>query len=190
MANPLVFIHVPKTGGMSISRFCRQTKSSGLELYKGKRPHATAIEIRETIGAELFDSATKFAVVRDPMDRYRSACIQGNVRPNSKIAKRLATLSASSVHPRTHKESLLGRQSDMLCIDGELMVDKIFKFEEDLPENVLAWLIEQGYNPAEGAEFPHFHRRNASRKQEPLLAEREEWVREFYAPDYEMFGYE
>jgi hypothetical protein len=186
MTKPLIFIHVPKTGGMSISRFCRKTKSSGLKLYRGRRPHATVTEIRNSLGAELFDSATKFAVVRHPMDRYRSACAQASVKPNSIRAK----LIAECGQIKSYRESLLGKQSDLLYIDGELMVDKLFRFEDDLPENVFNWLVEQGYEPEEGAKFPHWHRRNPHRELEPLTEATEKWVREFYAADYELFGYE
>lgn len=182
----LIFIHVPKTGGMSVTSFCKQNKSADVKLLRGKRPHASVIEIRETVGAEVFDSATKFAVVRDPMARFRSACRQGYVRPNSRRVKALAKVER---FPKEFRSSLLGRQSDMLCIDGELMVDKLFKFEEDVPDGVFSWLIEQGYSVEEGQEFPHMHKRRV-RRPEPLSPETIEWVHEFYAPDYEMFGYE
>lgn len=81
-----LFVHVPKTAGMAVSRelrrftmerdldFCepydevnmRRAEASGLSK------HSTAAEIREVIGEEEFNSLFKFAFVRDPYARTYS----------------------------------------------------------------------------------------------------------------------
>lgn len=62
-----VFIHVPKTGGVSIDRFLKNECS-----LTGFTGHYPASYIKET-NPEIFESSFKFSFVRNPWDRLVSA---------------------------------------------------------------------------------------------------------------------
>lgn len=178
----LLFIHVPKTAGMSISRFCK--KADGPTVLRGNRPHSSAESVRRKVGEEAFDGATKFAVVRNPIDRYSSACRFLGINPNAKWVKGRAELGRVTSFPT----ALLQTQTSLLYIDGALAVDKLFRFEEDVPEAVYAWLIEQGFDGETQAQLPHLHK--VRRPTQELTEETIEWIRSHYAEDFANFGYE
>lgn len=178
----LLFIHVPKSAGMSISRFCK--KGDGPTVLRGNRPHAPASIVRSQVGEEVFDGATKFAVVRNPIDRYVSACRYLGINPNAKWAKGQAEYGKA----RNFASALLQTQTKLLYIDGTLAIDKLFRFEEDVPEAVYAWLIEQGFDSEAQTELPHLHK--GRRPVADLTEETIAWIRSNYAVDFANFGYE
>jgi hypothetical protein len=59
----IVFIHIPKAGGTSVSNL----------LYGKRAGHFTACEIKDCLGEDSFRSMKSFAVVRNPVDRLISA---------------------------------------------------------------------------------------------------------------------
>ena len=180
----LIFIHIPKTGGLSVNHFLRRGRDEVSKL-SGPRHHATASEYLEHVGQEAFDSATKFAVVRDPISRFLSACNHSRQAPNG---NRIVKSVESGVNVGL-PAALFQKQKDLLYIDGELAVDKLFRFEDDVPEALYEWLIEQGFDAELQPKLPHVNRKPRRRRIE-LTEEREKWVREYYACDYEAFGYE
>ena len=183
----LIFIHVPKTGGLSVTSFLRKGKKddNAPRVLRGKRPHSTAADIREHVGAEVFDAATKFAVVREPQERFMSACRYLKLLPQRTGPIKLATVET----PATFRETLFRKQSDFLCIDGELVVDKLFHFEEDIDGAIYDWLIEQGFDPEHQTKLPWANRTRRAMPYRIIDEEREQWIRDHYARDYELFGY-
>lgn len=178
MSDKLLFIHVPKTGGLSIVTAMRE---GGLDFYKSPRSHFLVSERAARIGSE-FENVTSFAVVRNPITRYASACRQLRLNPNSGEA----LAHAKRQYRSNFKGRLLLTQSQFLMIDDEIAVKNIFKFEEDIPEGVYDWLVEQGLEGLD--ELPHRHNRRAPLPE--LKPEVEEEVRKIYARDFEAFGYE
>ena len=59
-----IFIHIPKTAGISVARALFGSKGAG---------HARAADYLATIGAEDFDCLFKFSIVKNPYDRLISA---------------------------------------------------------------------------------------------------------------------
>ena len=60
----VVFIHIPKTAGLSVSA----------SLFGGIGPgHRTARFVRSAIGVRRYSTSFKFTFVRDPIDRLQSA---------------------------------------------------------------------------------------------------------------------
>jgi len=58
----LLFIHVPKTAGMAVS-----------QAVYGEQVHHASIRYYRAVAPELAAACQTFAVVRDPIDRFRSA---------------------------------------------------------------------------------------------------------------------
>lgn len=183
----VVFVHVGKTGGTSTTAYLRGAVSSMSGWVYESTVHLTAELVREELGAEAFDEALKFSIVRHPVDRYISACRQCELDANDpKVWDRIK----QGLHPHECSEvqfHIFVTQVESTFVDGQQSCE-VFKFEEDLPHGVHAWLKEQGLDHG---EFPHKlpDQSGAPSKQE-LTPEALAFVREFYACDFEVFGYE
>lgn len=63
------FIHIPKTGGISISSVLEKTLTNPVQFNDFYKIHATAYWAREwLLGKEAFDKINWFAVIRHPFD--------------------------------------------------------------------------------------------------------------------------
>ncbi|HIG73543.1 MAG TPA: hypothetical protein EYQ24_02885, partial [Bacteroidetes bacterium] len=60
----VVFVHIPKTGGLSIANAVYRTEGGG---------HRTVEEYKRELGPEVFASLVSFTVVREPTERLASA---------------------------------------------------------------------------------------------------------------------
>jgi hypothetical protein len=63
---PLIFVHVPKTAGVSISKILELNHKNYLHR------HIPLNKIQEKLNKSVFNSTTKFSVVRNPFDRFVS----------------------------------------------------------------------------------------------------------------------
>ncbi len=63
---PLVFIHIPRTGGTSLTQAWGTLPyiSKDVAVYK----HATAPQIKALIGKRLWNQAFRFTIIRDPWE--------------------------------------------------------------------------------------------------------------------------
>lgn len=177
----VTFVHIGKTGGTSIRAFLRAAikKTRDFNLLELDR-HSTAKHLQDEYG-EAFDNSFRFSVVREPLARYASACRQCKVDPNSPdtIAK---VISGEGVTGARH--NIFVRQVDSLLIDGELAVDRVFKFETDLGQTFIDAMAEQGIL------WHQIHNLNQKeRSLTELTPSTVEFVREFYAEDFRFFEY-
>ena len=177
----LIFIHVPKTGGSSIRNHVKIENPEAL----GNRAHPSARDWRDAIGQEAYDAATKFAVVRDPIVRYNSACAQAGLAPDLPTTWDFVRQFDGRWQAGGISAILMQRQVDMLTIDGKLAVDKVFRFEEDLSGGVCQWLKAQG---VEGDQLPHSNVNPAGSHPLPT-GQTLEFIKDFYADDFSLFGY-
>jgi hypothetical protein len=80
---------------------------------------------------DIWDSYFKFAIVRNPFDRFISFCAFVNSN-NPKFAENPTPyLYNALVNKQTHKQILFHTQSDFVCgTDGKLMLDYVGKYED------------------------------------------------------------
>lgn len=71
ISTPLIFIHIPKTGGSSVTEGLR-TSHWRTNLVGGWPMHAPASEVHHRIGDQTWSQGFAFTVVRNPFDRLRS----------------------------------------------------------------------------------------------------------------------
>ena len=169
-----IFVHIGKTAGTSII-----SSTEGLVVWG----HDTAGEIREKMGFDRYEAATTFTVIREPESRYVSACQHMKLDPNSPETWAKVERVCKGLRQR-FKERLFLQQWRTLELDGEVSIDHIFRFEEDVPGNVYEFLADSGL--ATGDSFPHL--RKAGKKPE-LTPEAREWVHDFYLMDYERLRF-
>jgi hypothetical protein len=147
-----LFVHVPKTAGMAVSRdLFRFTSPRSLHLcepyddqnrrnsetYKLAK-HSTAAEIRSKIGDEEFNSLFKFAFVRDPYSRTYSLFrfLKYNFREwkKSAIMDTFDTFDqfvASEFFQTPGPDRIFEPQGFWLVDEsGQLMVDRVARMEE------------------------------------------------------------
>lgn len=70
----IVFIHIPKTAGTSISDALRKADRRAIKHLPGmlKTKHLTACDVRRAVTPEKYDRLYSFAVIRDPFERFCS----------------------------------------------------------------------------------------------------------------------
>lgn len=198
-----VFVHVPKTGGQSVSSALRKAALSPGEQvvqrvlrhlgrawkydHYGLRRgggHGTAREIREAIGAESYSAAYSFAFVRNPWDWAVSLHAfeqQSEKRAHHDLARDadLATFLG-----RLRELGVRTQSAYLTDADGTIMVDRVGRFErlsEDFAEicDRLGFRVDLGHrNRSPRADYRDAHSA-ASRA----------LVGEMYAEDIDRFGY-
>ena len=125
-----IFIHVPRTGGNTV----RYQYRDKFDYHS----HYTATQIRDR-DTELFDAAWKFAFVRNPWDRMVSLYYHFHQSKHIPMQHNIEWQREhfhewfNHAHPyvnRYNLEWIRGQTpGNMLFIDGELVMDQVFKFE-------------------------------------------------------------
>lgn len=216
------FVHIMKTAGESVETAYDQIASwqdvlvGGTpygaaieEPYRvrfGLHKHSTALEIRDVVGEETWNSWRTFAIVRDPVarmvssymylhavaatvtwrDRAKGALGRGPRKLGwVKVLSEAPTFAAWLRHPHT-RGSMLGRpQVRYLCdSDGRQIVTDILRFET-LDQDWLALREDLGLGdlrlPHKNSSA-HIERPNVDDADRALI---KSWMEE----DYRLFGY-
>ncbi|MGH9326231.1 MAG: sulfotransferase family 2 domain-containing protein [Terriglobia bacterium] len=197
-----IFVHVPRTGGTSIEDVIWPGDRSEAQLWMGcvsryhnkyqtgGLQHLLARQIRQEVGASVFDDYFKFAFVRNPWDKAVSQFSYMAQRPDLRELIGMAAdvtfaeyLRAIQLHLHVQWE----RQVEFLRDEnGECMVDFVGRFESIRQD--ARFIFEQiGVSCEElPRENPSCHRNY----REYFDGETRERVRQLYAEDIEVFGYE
>ena len=141
-----LLIHIPKTGGTSISK----------QLYHRHMPHLPAATLRERLGNRLHQYPS-FAVMRHPVDRFMSAyrfTLQGGT--DIILASRFERWRLSPMEPldafldALHANPKLMRMAPqfwpqvdfVVDREGHLMTDRLFAFtpQGQMPAALTDWL--------------------------------------------------
>ena len=180
----VLFVHIPKTGGTSISNV----------LYGRNLPHYTAAFWLETFGASV-SGVPSFSVVRDPVERLVSAYKMARAGGTDIVAysrfwrARLRGLHSfdafvDHVFENRHKVTALPldlRPQSMFIVDGAgaVLVDRLFTLNSrrGLPPQLSRWLAVPS--------IPHLNT-TSSHKVEVTTATRRK-IEELYHTDFEIY---
>jgi len=140
-----IFFAVPKTATHSIREALRQHKEPDdweqqmlfgkqvlpfPEIAKIGHGHISAKEISAVLPAKQWQSYLKLAFVRNPFDRFVSACAFLN-RGNPEFASRSTEwMKVAMTQPQFRQRVLIRPQAQQLCGDGgKLAVDFVGRYE-------------------------------------------------------------
>lgn len=197
-----IFVHIPRTGGTSLENVIWPGPRSEADLWMGFTSwlgneiqpdglqHLLARQIRDVVGAPVFESYFRFAFVRDPWDRMVSvfACLPfrddlrrflglGDREPSFK--EFLELLRTAPPHPWWRP------QADFVVDEhGALLVDAIGRFER-YATDAARILQVLGIDAA----LPHTHVSGHAPATEYYDDESAEVVAELYREDLRLFGY-
>ncbi|MEM6888939.1 MAG: sulfotransferase family 2 domain-containing protein [Pseudomonadota bacterium] len=196
----LVFVHVPKTAGGAIQELLNKYKAPGqrtpinriLRNLPQKRDimrayipgHATAQQLRNWMGRELWNSYSSFAVVRNPYDRLISAYEFERQTPVHHRHKRTNAMSFEE-YIRSRNVAQTAMLTDK---SGELMVDHLIHFENLHSE--LDTFFEQ-HDVAE--RLPRSGKLNSSEKKshlEYLTEDAVGYINSACVRDFDLLGYQ
>jgi chondroitin 4-sulfotransferase 11 len=196
-----IFIHIPRTAGMSL-RAALGPFADGDNLdfsrvrWEREYPHFTAVEISQIVGEDRFLRFFKFAFVRNPWERMVSRYSylkQFNSRPDEPINERgyypPASLSfgewltgdtRNAVHPLD-----LRQQKDWLVRDtSDLAVDFVGHFE-NLSESIDMINKRLGTN----IMMPHANRSEHTNYRQYYTEGTRDYVGKLFAKDIETWDY-
>ena len=200
-----IFIHIPKCGGSSIEKtlWPRSEDRNEANLYwgfiskyhnkyqTGGLQHLLASQVRQEVGAKIFEEFYKFTFIRNPWDRIISQFAYMQQRPDlmEYIGMNIDTEFKSYLGLIQQKEHVQWMPQYKFILDGEgtLLVDQIGRlesFETDFSSILAALKLDQS------EEAAHLNRSNRKSLNE-YYSDREavEMVADIYAKDIELFGY-
>lgn len=184
-----IFIHIPKTAGTTIAH----------ALLGRRAGHFTALEVKERMGVEKFESFFSFAVTRHPYDRLLSAYHyvrsgggeHGGVRRESYFEDPAFTSFDSFVQDWLVREdlestNLLFRPQSQFIFDdqGALLVNHVTSVNnlEGLKKILKKEL---------GKELNfQFKNRNSEKSDHPVADHSKRIISELYHKDFELLNYD
>lgn len=197
MTRPFIFVHIPKTGGQSISAALAGQPGQVPAPRRLPKRHPTALDWLLFLGPGVFCSAFRFAVVRNPWDRlwsfYRYGCRKLTPMPAlfGDWPSFVTWVVEGPLSPSPEWNRAKMQQVAYLhdgC--GRCIVGRIIRLE-DIDTAWIPLCREIGIDPA-----PELPRRNVSPKRldvSPWRGRHEELleaVGEFFLADVTRFDYE
>lgn len=187
----ILFIHIPKTGGMAVSAFLHQAATVTLEdkaeidgrLVRARHLHGAAL--RSLFPPAAFDWS--FVVVRHPVAKLLSEYTFQTRKAGFHIQNLMSfpvwlrySFARANADPG-YRDNHFRPQAEFLCFDCE-----IFRMEDGLDRVAEAFREHAGV-----AAVTSIPRRNASPKRRVDVGAAERaMIRQRYASDFERFGYD
>jgi hypothetical protein len=182
----LVFVHVPKTGGSSIDSALK----SAFRVPIGKRIQ-TCREIHGLLGEKSYLKFFKFAVVRNPWDRFLSKFLWSQQHTGSISPDRTFRWYVDHI-PKIRKREMRKRydafssQSEWLKDkSGEIRISKIIRFES----LAAGWAEICDLIGLKRCELPHEKVTLHNHYSEYYDDHSRQVIGDLYAEDIERFGY-
>lgn len=130
-----IFLHVPKNAGTSIKEVLKE-KHMGIQ----HGVHTSAVKAQRLLGKIQFDDYFKFAVVRNPYSRVvswynhllresESGLKKENIIKPLSFKSYVLNQTQIYKHKDLQEIGLWQTQFDFLSIDGELMVNRLMRYE-------------------------------------------------------------
>lgn len=184
----LIVIGVPKNASSSIYDALKN-------LTDRNHDHETIIDTYKNHDSDLVEHYTSLAVVRNPYDRFFSACHQIRRDEPENANLTVNEIIDQEAIATDYTNDVFVPQYNYISIGGKLLVDKLLKYE-NLEEEWTKFVKE--FNQT--AQFPiqsSLPKSNASLgkipwKEEVLTLSQDtlELINNKYARDFAMFGYE
>ena len=157
------------------------------EIAAIQHGHITANEIRPHFEPADWDNYFKFGFVRNPYDRFVSVCFFLN-RSNPDFAATAVDFMKQRLPRKRFQQRVLVRpQHTQLCIDGEVALDFVGRYEElqqsfdIICERIGIPSSELGFkNTSEHTSFVDYYNDDELRQ----------LVSDFYARDFRLFSYD
>jgi len=211
-SHKFIYVHIPKTAGTSLKEYFRAFEQEGdihiqrqadadravasSHILLGK--HSRAVQIRQAIGDDRFNSYFKFSLVRNPFDRTVSTFLflKHSFRnwSNSAVMDKFESLEPfvrSALFRRAGPSGIFEPQARwLLDSNGELTTDYVGRLES-LESDVESILKALGL-PMTSAAVPQQNRSHGVRTQlmsELSLGTVVDAIRLRYARDFELFNY-
>jgi chondroitin 4-sulfotransferase 11 len=212
----IVFVHIPKTGGTSVEDALFppvEQRTAEDHLWGEPNPHQTgglqhltAAQIRDSVGAELFNDCYKFAFVRDPWDRMISLYAYHHERPGLlkmlglELPRRRSFFRRSKTDLIPFEEYVEAVQTGPRHVqwapqaeflfdeNGTQLVDFVGRFER-LQADFEAACRQAGLVPSPLPHKKKSHKRRGVTSGELYTARSRRMVRELFAADFDRFGY-
>jgi hypothetical protein len=189
-----IFVHIPKTGGTSISHCLKRYASynvSGEYRLKGKKilhpslkKHAQASQIKKYVSKKVWDSYFKFALVRNPWDLFVSLYFW--LKPRSEILKKkLFKQFLVDFYKDLESAKLMGGgQTPFIYEGGRCLVDFVGSFEDY--DNSIKIIEKRIGVPI---ETPHIFKTNHKHYSAYYNSKTKRIVAEVCSKDIKNFGY-
>jgi hypothetical protein len=196
-----IFVHIPKTGGSSIEDVIWPGERTEADLWMGFTSryrnryqtgglqHLLARQIREEVGAEVFDSYFKFTFVRNPWDKavsqFASMGDRADLRELIGMAPD-ASLSEYLQLTERHSHVQWERQVEFLHDENRApLVDFVGRFE-NLKHDAQVVFERLGIR----CRLPHRNRSRHRHYRKYFDDRSREWIHSHYREDVELFGYD
>ena len=187
-----IFIHIPKTGGLSIKNIMYPIGKSGI----GHKNISNYLEA----DSELFREYYKFAIVRNPWDRFVSSYCYLKNGGRNQYDKNWAKENLDQydnihdlIYDLSNSEEICNKimnfphfmpQHKFICIDGDIMVNYIGRFEK-LDESFQHISSVLGVNK----ELPHDNKSSHKIYSSYYDDDTREIIASIYKRDIDLFEY-
>ena len=170
-----IFIHIPKTGGRYLSGKMKECK-----IDFTNPGHNSALNAKNYLRGN-WDERFSFACVRNPYERFLSACVFNNVKDFEEISNQLAGEGLKKTKLNKHFETQKSLLTDK---DGKILVNYIGRFEKF--NEFIEGLKERGIDVTNKHEF----KKSRSSDWKTRLTEKtKKNIRKIYKEDFKMFNY-
>jgi chondroitin 4-sulfotransferase 11 len=175
----LIFIHIPKTAGASITYMLRKTLGKN-NTPQNAGPHSLSTHVYKLLGKKEWNNCWSFGVIRNPWDRIVSH-YKYHVSMNRAGGKRFGQWLFS-----LPERGLLKRPqyNYLFDFDDTQLVDDIFRFER-LHELVSTLELRLDRS----VRLPHCHKSKRRPYREMYNGKTRRFVERVFESDIETFGY-
>jgi hypothetical protein len=196
-----LFVHIFKTAGTSITdslaRYCYRpgsTRPSNWMAYLSTnwekihrtpiKKHATALEIRDSLDRDVFESFFKFTFVRNPWDWQVSLYHYILEHPENRGHEETRKMGNFRNFVLSREGSTFTQTGCLTDADGNLLVDFVGKFE-NLDRDFGTVCEKAGIS----AHLPHINKTQRSGYRDYYDSDTRVLTAKLYAEDIERFGY-